>query len=71
MQTAHQITRDELVAKLRDPSHLLLDVLPRESFESSHIFGAVSLPLAEIPSRARAVAPDLARRISVYCGGPT
>ncbi len=65
------VSYDELVGLLRDPAVALVDVLPRASFDSGHIPGAISLPLDDIPSRAAALLPDLTRDIVVYCGGPT
>jgi rhodanese-related sulfurtransferase len=65
---AHHVSLEELSAKIRGGA-VLVDVLPRESFLSGHIPGSVSLPLAEIPARAREILPDLDAPIIVYCGG--
>ena len=62
------VGRDEVVSRLADGSAVIVDVLPRESFAEGHIPGALSLPLAEIPARAREVLPDPSRDIIVYCG---
>ena len=62
---------DELVRRLHDPAVVLVDVLPRESFDSGHIPGAISLPLEDLPAGAALVLPDRTRDILVYCGGPT
>ncbi len=64
------LSRDELQELLKDPAAAIVDVLPRESYESGHVPGALSLPVAEIKSRAFRLLPDLARPIAVYCGGP-
>jgi ArsR family transcriptional regulator len=69
--SAVDVTRDELERRLLDPGLTLVDVLPRESFESGHLPGAISLPLSEVDARAREVLPDRSREIIVYCGGPT
>ena len=61
------VSLDELRRRLRDPSLVLVDVLPRESYAGGHIPGAVSLPVAEIPVRAPAVLPDRNADIVVYC----
>ena len=66
-----EISRDEILRRSSDPSLVLLDVLPRESYESGHIPGALSLPLAEVAARARELFPDPDQEIAVYCGGPT
>jgi rhodanese-related sulfurtransferase len=68
---AADVPRDELERRLLDPGLTLVDVLPRESFESGHIPGAISLPLSEIAARAREVLPGHSREVIVYCGGPT
>ena len=65
------ISRDELRARLRDPSLMLLDVLPKESYLEAHIPGAINLPVAEIEGRARQLIANLSRQIIVYCGAPT
>jgi len=46
-------------------------VLPAESFRQGRIRGSISLPVADIPARARAVLPDPHQEIAVYCAGPT
>ena len=49
----HQtISRDELRARLRDRSLIILDILPKEAYAEAHIPGAVSLPVAEIESKS-------------------
>ena len=66
-----EIFRDEILRRRRDPAFFLLDVLPRDSYESGHIPGALSLPLAEVSGRARELLPDPNQDIAVYCGSPT
>jgi rhodanese-related sulfurtransferase len=68
----HQtISRDELRARLRDRSLIILDVLPNEAYAEAHIPGAISLPVAEIETKARQAISKLTQKIVVYCGGPT
>lgn len=72
--TAPDISREELLARRRDPGLLVVDVLPRESFLDSHLPGAVSLPVADLPGLARAVLGDPAdtsHEIALYCASPT
>jgi len=64
-------TRDEIRARLDDPSLVIADVLPAVAHEEARIPGSISLPLADIPARARAVLPDRRQEIAFYCGGPT
>jgi rhodanese-related sulfurtransferase len=65
------IARDELAAALSRGHVVLLDVLSPESYAVNHINGALNLPVADIPRRARQVVPDFDAPIVVYCGGPT
>jgi rhodanese-related sulfurtransferase len=66
-----EISREELVAGLRDGRLTLVDVLSAESFAANHIPGAISVPVAEVASRAAEVVSDRHQPIVVYCGGPT
>lgn len=66
-----EISRDELSRRLRDSRLAIVDVLPPESYANAHVAGALSLPLAEVTSRARRLLPDLHQEIAVYCGSPT
>jgi rhodanese-related sulfurtransferase len=65
---AREITRDELVRRLHDPSLTIVDVLPQASYVEAHIPRALNLPLEQIPDRARELLPDLNADIAVYCG---
>jgi len=69
--TTLEISREEIVAGLRNGTLTLVDVLPAESYRSGHIPGAISLPVGEIERRAAQVLPDREREIAVYCGGFT
>ena len=74
MSGAHsvpQISRAELVSRLNDPSLTIVNVLSREAFAAQHIPGSISLPGAELRSRAAVVLPDRDADIAVYCGSPT
>jgi rhodanese-related sulfurtransferase len=66
-----QISRDEMVARLDDPSLTIVNVLPRESWRTKRIRGSLSLPLAELRDRASAVLPDKEADIAVYCASET
>jgi rhodanese-related sulfurtransferase len=65
------ITREELDARLHDPSLTVVDVLPAVSYVEMHLPGAVNLPLAEVRERAALVLPDRHADIALYCGSPT
>jgi len=70
-QSVPEISRDEVRARLGDPSLALVNVLPREAFAASRIPGSVSLPVPEIPQRAREVLPRPSQEIAVYCASST
>ncbi len=66
-----QISRDELVARLHDPSLTIVNVLPTEAWKAQRIHGSLSLPEADIAARAASVLPDRNVDIAVYCASPT
>lgn len=65
------ISREEIAKRLREPSPVLLNVLPSAAFTAARIPGSRNLPLAEIEIRARDVLPDPSAEIAVYCGSHT
>jgi rhodanese-related sulfurtransferase len=69
--SAPEISREEILVRRGDPSLVLLNVLPREAFAAGHIPGSVSLPVAEIPARARKVLPNPTQEVVVYCAAST
>ena len=69
--TVPQISRDELVARLHDPTLTIVNVLPREAWAAKRIPRSLSLPLAELEARASAVLPDRRADIAVYCASET
>jgi rhodanese-related sulfurtransferase len=70
-EMSKQIAREEILARLNDPSLLLVNVMPKEAFEEGHIPRSLNLPLAEIETKARQVFPEIGRELVIYCGGPT
>lgn len=66
-----QISREELLARLDDPSLTIVNVLPRASWQTKRIPRSLSLPLGEIPDRAGAVLPRRSDDIAVYCAADT
>ena len=66
-----QISREELLARLHDPTLTIVNVLPRAAWAEQRIPGSLSLPLSEIPERANFVLPDKRADIAVYCASPT
>jgi len=66
-----EIWRQEIQQRLHDPSLVLVDALPADSYAEGHIPGARSLPAAEIVTRAGEVLPDRHGEIAVYCAKVT
>lgn len=62
------VSRRELVKRAREGDVLILDVRPTEEYESGHIRGAVSVPLAQL-KRHLARLPKR-KEIVAYCRGP-
>ena len=65
------ISREEILARLNDPALLLVNVMPKETFEAGHIPHSINLPVTEIDGKARQILPDLTREVIIYCAGPT
>lgn len=69
MQT---ISRDELKQKIdRGDSFVLMETLPPSSYESSHLPGAVNVPLEKLHQLASGLVPEKDAEIVVYCANPT
>ncbi len=62
------VSREELVAKVRDGEVTVLDVRPPEEFEAGHLPRALSMPLKELERRLSELPHD--REIVAYCRGP-
>jgi rhodanese-related sulfurtransferase/DNA-binding MarR family transcriptional regulator len=62
------ISRDELAARLRQRSVVVLDVRPEAEFAAGHIVGARSVPPGELRQRLRDLPKS--RQIVAYCRGP-
>jgi ArsR family transcriptional regulator len=62
------VAADELVARLREESVVLLDVRPEDEYGLGHLPGALNIPLRELEQRLS----ELPRRreIVAYCRGP-
>ncbi len=60
--------RDGLLRQVRRAEVTLLDVRPDEEYRAGHLPGALSIPLPELPRRARELPRD--REVVAYCRGP-
>ena len=62
------ISRTELRRRLQAGTVTLIDVRPLEEFEQGHIPGAISVPVEQVTTWARAVPKG--RTVVAYCRGP-
>lgn len=62
------VSRDDLLAGLREGSVALLDVRPHEEFQAGHLPDAINIPLDELETMLDALPRD--REIVAYCRGP-
>src|SRR5687768_6530921 len=62
------IDRDELAARLKDRSLVVLDVRPEREFTAGHIAGARSVPISELRKHLKALPSDA--EVVAYCRGP-
>jgi rhodanese-related sulfurtransferase/DNA-binding transcriptional ArsR family regulator len=58
----------ELVRRVQSGKVTVIDVRPREEYETGHIPGAISVPLSELKQRLRRLPKR--REIVAYCRGP-
>jgi rhodanese-related sulfurtransferase len=63
-----EVSRDELIARLRMGDVVLIDVRPTEEYEAGHIDGARSIPIDELEQRLAELPAD--REVVAYCRGP-
>lgn len=62
-----EVTRGELLERMRDGATLVIDVRPAEEYAGGHIPGAVSVPVDELEARLTDIPPDV--EIVAYCRG--
>lgn len=62
------VDRNTLIKAVRKGEVLVLDVRPREEYETGHIRGAVSMPLKELEKRLAELPKS--QSIAAYCRGP-
>jgi rhodanese-related sulfurtransferase len=62
------VSRDELKARLRQGSVVVLDVRPADEYAAGHVPGAVSIPVSELKRRLKEIPKG--RDIVACCRGP-
>jgi rhodanese-related sulfurtransferase len=66
--TLHAVTREQLLAKIKDGTVTVLDVRPEDEFLLGHIPGALNIPIERLSERLSELPKD--REIVAYCRGP-
>jgi rhodanese-related sulfurtransferase len=64
---AEQVSREELLDRVRAGHATVIDVRPVEEYAAGHIPGAVSIPLEELPERLAELPAD--QEVVAYCRG--
>ena len=62
------VNRETLLKRVKEGELIVLDVRPAEEYETAHIPGAFSIPIAELIRRFSELPKD--REIVAYCRGP-
>ena len=62
------VDRDQLAARLKDRSVVVLDVRPEREFAAGHIAGARSVPIGELRKHLKAL--PAGSEVVAYCRGP-
>jgi rhodanese-related sulfurtransferase len=70
-RSSEEVDREEVHRRLGEKGLALVDVLPEASYESGHIPGSISLPVASLREKASQLLPDRNQEIIVYCGSFT
>jgi rhodanese-related sulfurtransferase len=66
------ISRDELKQKIeRKDDFLLVETLPKATYDHAHLPGAINLPSDKVSVLAPTLLPDKDADIVVYCASPT
>lgn len=66
--TLDAVTREQLLARIKDGTVTVLDVRPEQEFLLGHIPGALSMPVERLSVRLSELPKD--REIVAYCRGP-
>ncbi|MQA06734.1 MAG: metalloregulator ArsR/SmtB family transcription factor [Streptosporangiales bacterium] len=61
------VTRDELMARLREGSVVVLDVRDTDEYAAGHVPGAINIPIAELRERLDEV--PMGHEVVAYCRG--
>ncbi|WP_028611643.1 ArsR/SmtB family transcription factor [Paenibacillus harenae] len=62
------ISKKELLGRMKEGTILVLDIRPRDEYETEHIDGALSVPMEELDGYLQDLPQDT--EIAAYCRGP-
>ncbi len=62
------VSRDDLLARMRDGLVIVLDVRPEEEYRAGHLPGAINIPLRELERRLAEIPGE--EEVIAYCRGP-
>jgi|GEM_PF-523912 len=65
LDSARRIGRDEAIKMVKDHKAVWIDVRSKEQYDISHIPGAISIPLSELPTRWKDL--PLGKYYITYC----
>jgi len=65
LSKARRIQRDEAMRLVKQKKAVYIDVRSKESYDESHIPGAISIPLSELPNRFKDLPPR--KFLITYC----
>lgn len=66
--TLEEMSRKELLARAKRGEVVLIDVRPRDEFETAHLPFAISVPIDEIPKYLKTLSKN--KEVVAYCRGP-
>lgn len=64
-----EISRDELMLRLQDPSLTIVDARAESLYLDDHLPRAINIPVTEVGTLAAKLLPDRSADIAVYCAG--
>jgi len=65
LESARRINRDEAIKLVKAKKAVFIDVRSKDSWNTEHIAGAISIPLSELNTRLRELPPN--KLLITYC----
>lgn len=67
-QNVRTLSKQEVLARMKAGTILVMDIRPRDEYETDHIEGAISVPMEELDDYLENLPKDT--EIAAYCRGP-